>query len=466
MKVPSLTLTNPVHAVLDRGPGPGDRHSEDGFGQAASARIRVAVLRHRAESAQGSLRGVGFTCTDCRGGRDEWLGGTQVGPTGDLGSGPIRSPEQNTRYGKCPHECGARPLPIHQIGGESQTGRAVALIEVPTGCGSLRLPGQTRPVAIETSPRGAAQQGVTTPGAVPARFQKALSPISPGTRPGRVLAENGASQSGRNLGADAGADDHLAAGGRQLLQHLCLDHVVEHVVEFDEHVRDADVRQEPNRDIDAERPTLGLEAQGFDRRRVRTSPGSRKEFTDFVLVQAQRIRTDVGELAGSPQPSNIERRRACAGDDDSQCGGLAQEGGELTSERPTRPARVVVQHEQPPAPAVLQRAGQTTDPSPPDSTGSRGCGNGGNRANAQVLQTGPQPAPEELPVLGSSPGVESTCVQPQHTVHGVVSRCPAGHPEGLAVPGGSLDDPHHPAVGCFEFPLQPRPGDHPVAQLR
>ena len=300
----------------------------------------------------------------------------------------------------------------------------------------------------------------------PARFQKALSPIGPGTRPGRVLAENGASQSGRNLGADAGADDHLAAGGRQLLQHLCLDHVVEHVVEFDEHVRDADVRQEPNRDIDAERPTLGLEAQGFDRRRVRTSPGSRKEFTDFVLVQAQRIRTDVGELAGSPQPSNIERRRACAGDDDSQCGGLAQEGGELTSERPTRPARVVVQHEQPPAPAVLQRAGQTTDPSPPDSTGSRGCGNGGNRANAQVLQTRPQPAPEELPVLGSSPGVESTCVQPQHTVYGVVSRCPAGHPEGLAVPGGSLDDPHHPAVGCFEFPLQPRPGDHRVAQLR
>ena len=218
--VKAPALPDPLQAVLDLDPRPGDRHRDDGFGQPVREELRAGRLGHPDELANGGLRDLGFAGGQSCRGHDQWFGGTWFDPSSNFGRGPIRCPEQNTRHGQRSHERAGGPVPIRQVGGESEAGRAVAVIEIPVGSGSPRLPRKTRPVAIKTPPRGSAQQRVTSPRAVRVQFQEALCLVHPGHSPGHVLTHDGAAQSGRNLGTDAGANDHLAAGGRQLVQHL------------------------------------------------------------------------------------------------------------------------------------------------------------------------------------------------------------------------------------------------------
>ena len=139
--IASPALPNPPHTVLDLDPRSGDRHRDDGLGQPLSTRVGVGPLRPPADLRKGGLRGLRSPAATAAAATIS--GSVTPSATRPAISAVARSaaPEQNTRNGQCPHECRGRPIPVRQAGGESQTGRAVAVIEVPAGGDSPAPPG-------------------------------------------------------------------------------------------------------------------------------------------------------------------------------------------------------------------------------------------------------------------------------------------------------------------------------------
>ena len=188
-------------------------------------------------------------------------------------------------------------------------------------------------------------------------------------------------------------------------------------------------RQRPSRKVDTERPALGPEAHGLDRRGSACTPDRDEELPYFVLVQPQHFRTDRGR---ADRQTAVEQRSSAGGPVHviTTRRAVVCVSRRSAGVRVTRSARSGSR----PAPAAAGHRPRFSAPARPEiqpcpgPAGGRACGNGTGSDRPPGRPGRTHPAPEELPVLGSSTGVETTRVQPQRPVDRVVVGTPSGPP--------------------------------------
>ena len=339
------------------------------------------------------------------------------------------------------------------------------MIDIPAGCGSPGLPGETRPVAIKTPPRGTAKQRVTSPRAIRARSRK---PCASATQPLRSTSSpmmarfNPAGTSALTLVrmiTSRPAAGSWASTCASITSSSHLVELIEDVGGAGGRVNARAARWTPNAQPSVRRHTVLIVAGSASTPDRPRAPSPRPR-------PAQRLRSDMGELTGGSQSSKIERGRTRARDHHPQCRScwvsrlLSWRPSEPLAHSGSRPASAVDGHRRGPAhrrgskiqpvqaapAAEVVGTGRESDrpPGPPGRTAS-GSRRAPDRRLLDRRRGDPRPATARRPRRGrgTPSGLPpASCRSPSGPGRSS-TRCP--RPRRVGVPAGAGRSPRRPA---------------------